>query len=39
LIEELSGQLELSCTLYIVPKAGGYKALAKKIIKVGERIV
>ena len=39
LTQEIGSQLELNCSLYVLPKAGEYKKLAKKVIKYGDQII
>ena len=36
---DLTNNLDLNCSLFVVPKAGDYKKLAKKIIQIGDRIL
>ena len=36
---DLTNNLNLNCSLFVVPKAGDYKKLAKKIIVIGDRII
>ena len=36
---DLTNNLDLNCSLFIIPKAGNYKKLAKKIMVIGDRII
>ena len=39
LMQEIAADLDLNCSLYVLPKAGEYKRLAKKVIACGDQIV
>lgn len=37
--DKVAADLNMDCSLFVVPKAGDYKAIAKNIIKIGDRIL
>lgn len=39
LVQEVLDQLDLDCSYFVVPKSGDFKKLAKKIIKLKDRLV